>query len=389
MFYFYLGFILFLSGLESITKIHIKKVLTILIFIFLIIIMGGNTNNPDTVIYNNIYYNSEFFSKDFGFGFLVLFFNKYLGFNYNFFKLFTAIFGITLIQKTVKKYVKNKKLFYILYFIYPFIMDIVQVRNFMAMSIFIFCVPYLSENDWKGTIKYTVGILIAATIQKTALVYLPLVFINNIEKKKYKKNSLLIIIGLCVVISLNKGLLFKLTNFLLINVADTLTGVGKFLIRNTNWGWLIQWGTQIINFIFIAWCKRVISSKKVEQNSVLFKTCSYEDAKKFIICVYWINMYAFIFLPLYIVNINFYRIMRNIMPLNLMCYTIILEIMNKKSVRGIIDERSLFFIMVIVFSLVMFYINYIYNGQGEYIESILIPLFKDNWIIELFPKYSA
>ncbi|WP_462405922.1 EpsG family protein [Gracilibacillus sp. Marseille-QA3620] len=376
----YLGVILLILFLESVSKKRISGVLPFLLVIYSALMMGGNTNNPDTIIYNNIYYNSEFFSKDFGFGILVEL-SKVFGIKYEVFKLILSTVGILLIHSTVKKYVNYPPIFYILYFVYPFMMDVVQVRNFLIMSIFIYSIPWLTSANRKDKLKYLMAMVVAATIQKTAIVYLPLVFIDKLCKRKNIKLMLLWFITFCILIGLNKNVVYLLAEFLFNNFSDTLVGVGKFLQINTNYGWIIQWGTQITNFLLILLSRNIIvSNKEVFATNSKLISSDYNKIYNFCNVIFWINVYAFVFLPLYVMDINFYRIMRNIYPLNLMVFCITSSIViNRNSVSKKMD-KLLYIAAILVYTLITFFINYIYNGQGEYLKTIIEPLFKDNWI---------
>jgi len=366
--------------LEIISKKTIGRLLPIGFVIYLILLMGGNTNNPDTEIYNNIYYNSEFFSKDMGFGLLVRVFHECIGVQFDVFKLIVSILGIFLIHLTAKKYVKNISCFYILYFIYPFLMDVIQVRNFLAMSIFIYAVPWLTSNERKDIVKYVIAIAIAATIQKTALVYLPIIFIRKAYNKKHIKYILIILVVTSFFIGINKNVVAVFSNILLDNFADSLIGVSGFLEINTKYGWIIQWATQISNFALISWSRKLLANnRQLCDPSKKLLANSYEKTYKLIDIVYWINIYSFLFIPLYVVNINFYRIMRNIMPLNSMVYCIsgkvILE--NKSENQKVV--KLLYIVGVILYAFSMFYLNYIYKSEGKYWD-IIQALFRDNWI---------
>ena len=305
---------------ESVSKKKVKNVLPMVMFIVLIILMGANTKNPDTKIYEEyIFNNNEFFSKDFGFGILVSIF-KTLNLNYYALKMFVSIIGFILINHTLKKYVHDYKPFFLLYIIYPYFFDVVQVRNFLAMSIFIYAIPYLLEDTKKGNIKYFLCILLAATMQKTALVYLPIVFIKNIDRKKYRKGILGGIIIISIFISIYKPLLNSFINFLLLNVSEHLDGVESKLSIQVNYGWIVQWAIQFVNYYFVKKGTKYINEVNDESINGI------KQMKKYSKLILNINYYMFVFLPLYILTPTFARIMRNILILNYIVYAFIIKL---------------------------------------------------------------
>ena len=70
--------IIFLVILNYISPKKINKVLNVILLIYLIVMMGANTQNPDTYIYETVIYNNDnFFTKDIGFGLLIFLFKKF------------------------------------------------------------------------------------------------------------------------------------------------------------------------------------------------------------------------------------------------------------------------------------------------------------------------
>lgn len=373
--------IVLLFLMEKVTHKRIRGFLPIVTLIYIIILMGGNGSNPDTTIYYNMYNSGYFFYKDIGFGIVIDFCKKTLGLNIEQFRLVMAVLGLSIMHKVVNKYVLNPMTYYFLYFLYPFMMDVVQMRNFLMMCVMMVAFDALLDRSKKGIVKFLILNLVAASLQKTALVYLPLVFIHRVDKKKFVK----CLFGMAAVISLvcgfNESVVNSIAGFLLSNISDNLSGSAGFFVRNTNFGWLILWGEQVVNVLLVYWSKRMTEKYETQyrKNTCLFKV-EYNRIIDFYDFLLWVNIYLFIFCPLYVLNINFYRIMRNIMVINLMGYS-----MSIKSSRiWKKNYRILYGIAIWSYALFMFYINFFYNGKGEYIESILITMFTNNWLSQLF-----
>lgn len=375
--------ILIIFIFERIEKKRLLNFLPIVTIIFLIIMMGGNISNPDTVIYYNIYNSTEFFSKDFGFGIMVKIAHDFLKLDINQYRLILAIIGLGIMYKTVNKYIKNPMIYYLLYFLYPFMMDVVQVRNFLVMCILLCSFGYLLEKNRKNIIKYIILILIASSIQKTALVYLPLIFIHKIEDKKIMRKIIIVLASVSLIIGMNGRLVSIIGSMLLNTVSDNLEGSAGFLTRNTQYGWIILWGEQIVNVCLVYWCKKIfLGSQKLYCQYKNRLKISYDYGVQFFNILYWCNIYLFCFCPLYVLNINFYRIMRNVMVINILGFCLIWEI--SKVLKR--QYRFLYRFVVFGYAVFMFYVNFFYNGGGEYIDSILKPMFKENWIMQMLLK---
>lgn len=372
------AFLVFLIILDKISMKKLGKILSYIILIYLMVLMGANTQNPDTYIYEtSIYKSGTLFTKDIGFGILVLIFNK-LGLSYYTFKMIISCIGIILIHKTVRVYLtKNVNVFYFLYVCYPFFMDIVQVRNFLAMAIFIYSTRWLTieKNNW----KYIFGMVIAISIQKTALAYLPLCFFIDLDKDSWVKRILYIVILITTIIGLNRDLLINFMNFLLNYVAEILPGLErKLLTITTNYGWILFWGIQVFNYYIVKKSKKYMeeldNSEKIE---------NYEVKYRFLTVVNNLNIYTFLFLPLYIITSTFSRIQRNIYILNFIAVLLASETSDNKNNKKLKNMINLSYIMI-AFYMLLFIYRFLINNESALWNSIIIPVYQKNWIFELF-----
>lgn len=334
-----------------------NKVWFSLLFLIMIILMGGNNYNPDIFAYM---YNYEFRSEssDYGYQFLKNIF-IYFGLSYEQFKLCLTIFCFFLINNTVRRFIKYPSLFYLLYFIYPFFIDIVQVRNFFIMSILIYSLPYLITDLKKDKIKFFILTLFASTIQLTAIVYLPLIMISKIKRYKYLRFILLTIIIFCTMIALNKSLLSTFTLNIIAVLGNFDERISNYGFIQTNYGFILLWAIQFTNFLMIYWSK-----KKCGENKLLLK----HEQNKYIETVYYINLIAFLFLPFYVFQVTFSRFMRNIIPINLIAFLITDSIYKK--------NKYIFRVVYISYQVMLLYIdlNYLYPNI------ILNDFFEYNWI---------
>lgn len=171
-----------------------SKIVFIMIFLLLWVLIGLSVANPDywnyKVVYDNI--NDETFlnSKDVvglanesGFRLLYkIFYN--LGFNYQMFLVIYSFAGLFLISKAIWKYSYNPNVIMIFYLIFPFTMDYVQIRTFMATAIVAYASKFLVSDEKKSIPKFVISVLLACTIHVSAIFYLMLILIRFLNLRQ-------------------------------------------------------------------------------------------------------------------------------------------------------------------------------------------------------------
>ncbi|MGU9336584.1 EpsG family protein [Clostridium perfringens] len=356
---------LVLNFINAYYKKYIKFI-PYLLLILMWIIYFGNYENPDYHNYLSNYNNLEP-GNDFGFFLLKNFFYTNNISYHTFLSIISAI-GLFLIYKTIKKIGVNYSYIYILYFIYPFLLDVVQIRNFIIMSIFIYSIPYLLSNNNIDKIKYCILILIASTFQLTAIIYLPIVFLPNIKKYRFSKKIFILFILIIFILSLSPSFLNLIRKTILSLSEDSR--LESWMNIKSRYGFLIYWGIQIINFILVKWCNDYLIKEEksiIQINGISLKKFIFQ--KEFVNLVYYINMYAFLFLPFYRFQSTFTRFMRNIIILNLIVYCVY-NLVKKKLHK----TRINFNLIILIYTLFLFYIE-IYIG---YKDTIIKAIFENN-----------
>ena len=352
-----------------------SKITTIVLLLFLWIMMAANMDNPD---YDNYYRGYQYLDtikgSEWGYYMLAKICSNF-GMGYNQFKFVLSALGLMLMHRTVIKYLKNHTLFYIVYFFCPFMIDVTQLRNFIAMSFFIYAIPFLNDETIKGKLKYTIFIVLGASFQVTAFIYLPIVFLGKMDKNKMTKIILLIAVIVSVIVGLNRGLVVNL-----ITIMNNLLGsyderISIFSNVGTRYGFLIYWGIQIISILLIKWAKHVYAMRNVTDPNI--DSSEYEEYK-LIQLSETINTYAFIFLPFYVVQLTYGRFMRNLLPLNFI--VLILAYRKKLLGNGKITLQGLLILMAFILYV---FVNFYFMIYMEYSETIVGPLFKGNWFFNM------
>ena len=371
-------FIYLINFINALLRKHSKLLLSLMI-VLIWVLMGANTQNPDIYAYQLSYSNSNLVSLEIGYRGLEKI-ASFLSMDYLTFRMIISALGILLIHQTVKRLTNNRTAFYLLYFIYPFLLDVVQTRNFLAMSIFIFAVPYLLSDKKRDLIKYILFIIIASSIQITAIVYLPIVLF--IRKRKSILFKILIIEGIVflILISLNQSALDILSQILINTIGSYSVRLAKYAYRQTSFGFLLFWFMQFTNFLLVYWANQNFkftnnnrASSERTVNSIKNNALEVNNfQQKYVVLILWINAYAFLFLPFYVFQSTFSRFMRNIVPLNLLAYVVTGQNLPPKSVK-----KLLFTITYIGYNLFLFYMDvYIL-----YSESIVKAIFRYNWLL--------
>ena len=349
--------------------------------------MGGNSMNCDlqytigrqsmsTDVYYSLYTDTSFFQRDIGYGILMELF-KYIGFTYKYFRLSLSIIEFFLLYRILRKYSQNIVLYCILYSIYPFCYDVAAQRNTLGMFIWFYAFSILVEGKSGCILKYIIITIVSATIQKTFLIYLPLAFmwdkriaLSSVRKLNYRiltRNKIKYgIVYLLLFLSFAIGLNRDLFNFVSKEILNSFfkdDERGSILENSTKIFWIILWAEQLINFLLIKYVGNKLTKDSRQRNLFSF----YKS-------VYVLNIYGFFFLPIYVMSGIFFRLSKNIIPLNLIVYTNYLYKYPK----------SPLIIVIITYQLFLFFLH-IYFG-GNWLMTLFDPIVENNWILGIGEK---
>lgn len=353
---------LFFNTLFGFTKKH-SRIIAFMTILFIVIMFGFNTNSLDNINYIRHYNNISsgvYSSNPLEFGFIILMWlGNVLGLNWIGFKTIISLFCFILIYKFIKKYTNNLNLVIFFYLLHNFFMDAEQIRNFIALSIFIYSLKFLLVNNFKNNLIYSLLILIAATVHNSFIFYLPLIFIN-IKKTKYL-HIILVFSFILTSLTILNGNEIPLLEEILMNLPFDNYKIKAYLQKKTRYGFVIPFFLHIINFYLVFYVRKIIF--KINSNkSKLNKT-----EINYINLVYYMNFIAFIYFPLYIQTINYYRLTRNFTLLNFTLYSIAYKLLEKK------QYKKIFLIILILLNIFTWFMYDIAIRPHE----ILIPFFNN------------
>ena len=138
-----------------------------------------------------------------GYYLLTVLFRK-IGFNYQQFKLIMAILSVLLIARSLSGLDINYVLVLVLYFCSAFQTDLEQTRNFFAMSVVIYSLHFLFEDNRHpaNSLKYCIGILLAASIHTASLFFLIFLFCRNKDVFKILDWAYVLVLFICTTLKL-------------------------------------------------------------------------------------------------------------------------------------------------------------------------------------------
>lgn len=100
-----------------------------------------------------------------------------MGFGYQGFLMLVAALGLILINGAVRRIPGAAHFVYPLYFVYPFALDVIQVRNFLALALVVRGVSFLLSESRRPRVAFISCVAIAATIQVSSAIYAALIFV--------------------------------------------------------------------------------------------------------------------------------------------------------------------------------------------------------------------
>lgn len=262
--------------------------------------IGGNGN----IGFNLIFYISSFFRQ------------------YNLSLFIISAVVMLILYKGISFYTKNVAIVFSLYLISPFIIDTVQIKNFIAAIVWIYFSRYLylaingkKESKTKNTFLYIVGVIIATSIHfvfSFTILYTILIFINtkNFRKFIWSLVAIFLLLFLCM---------RKITIIIRI-LASTgfptfVTIAGKFQDygANFNGGDYVQRNyivllVYIFMYIIMFFIYR---SLRNQPNENQFKLLNF---------TFGVTLISMLIIPLMIYSSDLYRIQRNILLLVYILY---------------------------------------------------------------------
>lgn len=283
-----------------------SRLIQVLSFIFLVILMGGNTYNNDYAGYENVYngIQDSHFADEYGIMFLF-----YLG---NLCSLsYQAMFFCILSIATLWLFLHAKKenadihLVLVMYLAFGFIADTVVIRNYIAIAFFTSALLCLSRNEKKKSLIFMV---LSVLFHKTMLFYFPLLFVNSnraINKKIAKVGAISIVVA-CSVMFVCGGRF----EFIAKVISKVIYGgeSSVYIVGGVRYGFLIYFLVQIVTIFTIFYARNTLLRNRLQASPETISLLN---------LAYVVNCYVVLCFPLLMISVAMHRLFRNIMFFNL------------------------------------------------------------------------
>lgn len=335
-----------------------NTLLLVLTGIFFVFMFSGNSSSGDIPNYLYFFHNSSGImqtSPISGFFYGIMALANNVGLNFFQFKIIIAVIIYILYFCFLSKFQCNMHYVVLFYMLHLFFFDVEQIRNALAIAIFLQgLVPLLkNEGNWKG--KYILFTLLASLIHISFIVYLVFLLFEMTWNLTNRFIFMSLIIMLCIYTFLN-GNRIPFLNYILTNF-DILGKVDVYFGNKMHFGFLIPTFLHI-SMLLAVWYIRntlIIAGENNRQIDVAYR----------------LIILSFSFMPLYFLSITFGRLVRNLLPIVLLAgATIIFKTRPKSILRWKVTLTI--FIMVLCWC-----IYDIFARPND----ILIPLMQYNYFI--------
>jgi hypothetical protein len=324
--------------------------------------MSGYRNTSglsNDLIYSEIDYNNVINGMKSNYEIGYVFLMKIGGiFTDNFYFFRSSVIGLFLflLFYTIKKWAPSPHYVISLFCVYLIILSAEQLRYFLAFVIFsigLSVLVYSKSNRKK--LYFNFLLLIASSIHFSFIIYV--VFnIKKISLNSKKEKLIATFVGMfCILIFLNNNKIPGLS--LLLNYVDNYK-IRVYMSQTTNLGFLYPFLLQLTSIILTLWAYKL----SIRSNQT--KTLATSEH------VYKINLLAVIFFPLFMLQLTFYRLARNILIIN---YFVFSDIRSSKNINY--RKRKLFSIAVFTSIIIWFVVDLLITTPAS---NLLIPFFEEN-----------
>ena len=365
-------FIVISNMVYAVCKKRNSRILITISFVVLFILMAGYRGSlsgtglsHDMYNYNRTY-NMVFSGEEItsfiepGYLLIISFFARLLQVDFLSYYAIMHIICLFFILRMAKLYGTNVHIVLALFSLFFMIYSCEQFQNYISIVIATYSICILiSERKRFTKLKFIFGVLIAATIHYTSILYLAFIFFD----KKKTIRGVLLFIFLIIAIQLVSGSRFNLNHI----IASGLFGDALDRYNtSTNMGYLYGVFLQCMNIVILYINQALLKKIQKKNNSYLKHRIMTEN-------ILAVNMLAWIFVPLYMINTQTIRLVRWLLLINFIsCANTItcLKVDNKKVIM------SVYLLWISIFALIT--CVFISNT----VHSLIIPFYRLNAFID-------
>ncbi|MDY2594655.1 MAG: EpsG family protein [Oliverpabstia sp.] len=331
--------------------------------VLLIVLSGGNTQNPDLWNYERAYSTVKELSVE---GFIYYFLSNQflkLGIQFPIFRLCLYAGGLIILHSINKKLTQKAPLFYVLYFASLVMIDTTQTFNFLGMIFLLLGIASLSLDKKNGTKKFLICTVVAVGFHFVFILYLPFAYFYRVSDRKLMMKIMGVFISIAFTFSIVSdvtGLTILISKVL--NQFDRITTLDVYLSSRTRYGHFLPIGMHLMLTLLSYYYYRV---SKFNQDEELGDNNTIQRI------ALMLNLYGIMFFPLFRIQLTLARLTRNMVLVTIFAG---LDLKNKSKVR---NTRLILAISLVIFACLQGY----YSVYSSYFTDIVIPFFERNWIL--------
>lgn len=317
-----------------------KLFLIFLIFMMLFIALR-TTDIPDIDVYERQYHllTKGVFENGY---YWISYIASGMNLSFDVFRGVIIIVAILFMYIGISKLGFNRNIVFAIYAIYPFTIDVIQIRNFLAMSLLIYSLHFLNRETRGGCIKFSIVVLLATLVHSISIVFFVLLLANaDIVEKKWKKRILLSLFFIAVIFAFlaqSSATVQQIIYQLFSEINESKATF--YLSSKMNFGFLVYWLMEVL-FLFVAY--KVYAEQQSRSLPLSYGR------------IFWVNLVLAYLFPLLTINVNFYRIYRNMS-------------IYKYSLLGVVMGTKKNATLILIFSIAVimnFYMNMVATGDIE------------------------
>lgn len=337
-----------LSNRKNEDKLYVPAIL--LVWFLLVFV---NDDYVDWNTYQGIFNRSTYlyYTKDIGFG-VLCYILKSFGFEAISLRIVIYTIGLLLLDRALRMVNVNKLLFLAFYCFYPVPSDAMHLRTCIVSYILIYAlISYIKDKNW---IKYMLLIAIATLFHKMAVLYIPFVLINKVEKNNKFTKAFIVFVGISVIlVGWNRSLISRISGTL-INISEyvEMGNITNSIGAGIKNGWIIDWILQLSFFAIIYLIRNYFKK-------------TYPNDRHPIECIFWINVIALIFLPFYFISFDYFRLFRNMLAVEYMAFCMYIQEFPMKGIRIISAKKIIALIIAIVIVGITGYMKVGFRGRAS------------------------
>lgn len=325
----------------------------------IIILMGGNNQNADYQTYKWLY-DAKISYGEPGYR-IVTWLGSTLGISYDWFRLILVSVGILVLHAGIRHLTDHSAEFMALYFIYPFFLDLIQIRNFIMMTLVVYASHFLLKKTYYNVLLALLFILIGASFQSLGLLFILVVPLFLFDNHQLCKLFIIVFVFICSVMimvpQISSGILNMLTSLKI----PGLEHLAEYFVQKVRYGYMPFWIFSIFNICWTYFSLRYLTEKQLATS----------EQRKIILLAFNFIAVGIVTMPFYTFEFSFARALRDIAPFTFITFLNTKDMLERKSLL-----RAGYIIIFSFYLLALFYFE-IFPLMGD----TVIPSFNNNWII--------